>query len=527
MGKTGVSSWLSQVKKAFRSPTKGHEKKSSRRREEHEQEEEEKKREKRRWIFRKSSLQETTIQHNAARDISATANSVANPIAEAASTGQRRAVAVAMATTAAAEAAVATAQAAVEIIRLTGHSIFVRQHFAAIVIQTAFRGYLAKRALRALKGLVKLQALVRGHNVRKRAKMTLQCMQALVRVQARVCDQRKRLSYEGSSIGSMSSDPNSLWESHLANRMSISRDGRIVAEDWNGYPHTTEEFQAMVPKTKEAALKREKALAHAFSHQMWRSGKDQFLVNEEIQEKTRSLDQWTTRRQWERTGRASCDERDPIKTVEIDVSQPYSYSDINFQRSQNQHHHYQHQKPNSNSVASPLHRAHNNFSHHSPNTPKLSKIRPIQVHSASPRCLREERNYRMAQTPNLGSTYCHGMGAGRDNGAAAVPSYMAATASAKARIRSQSAPKQRPLTPEREKMGSAKKRLSFPVPDPYNSVGNNGETFDHNLRSPSCKGIQGGKFGMEQRSNMSSCYTDSLGDEISPPSSSDLRRWLR
>lgn len=80
----------------------------------------------------------------------------------------------------------------------------------------------ARRALRALKGLVKLQALVRGHNVRKRAKMTLQCMQALVRAQTRVRDQRRRLSYEGST-NSISSDPNSLWGSHLAERKSVVR----------------------------------------------------------------------------------------------------------------------------------------------------------------------------------------------------------------------------------------------------------------------------------------------------------------
>ena len=42
MGKTGGSSWLTVVKRAFRSPTKENEKRSSRRREENEQEEEEK-----------------------------------------------------------------------------------------------------------------------------------------------------------------------------------------------------------------------------------------------------------------------------------------------------------------------------------------------------------------------------------------------------------------------------------------------------------------------------------------------------
>ncbi|KAI4381810.1 hypothetical protein MLD38_007849 [Melastoma candidum] len=65
------------------------------------------------------------------------------------------------------------------------------EDWAAIKIQAYFRGHLcasplqARRAFRALRSLVKLQALARGMYVRKQARIALRCMEAIVRLQVR------------------------------------------------------------------------------------------------------------------------------------------------------------------------------------------------------------------------------------------------------------------------------------------------------------------------------------------------------
>ncbi|OAY77479.1 Protein IQ-DOMAIN 31, partial [Ananas comosus] len=60
----------------------------------------------------------------------------------------------------------------------------LREHEAATKAQAAVRGYLARRAFRALKGIIRLQALIRGHLVRRQAVATLRTMRAIIKFQA-------------------------------------------------------------------------------------------------------------------------------------------------------------------------------------------------------------------------------------------------------------------------------------------------------------------------------------------------------
>ncbi|XP_031124464.1 protein IQ-DOMAIN 14-like isoform X1 [Ipomoea triloba] len=406
--KLGANSWLTALKRMFRYPSKDSNSGRKNRQCKRDEEEEKQKREKgRRWLFSKAAADENSVE-----------------------------------------------TAGVEIISRTPPPSR-RLLCAATVIQTAFRCYLAKRALVALKGIVKLQALIRGQNVRRQARITLKCMQALFRVQERMREQCARISQD-STRKSMFSDS---WESkYIRERKSIFRDHCSVSDAWRECPPTLQELEVML-QAQKAAFMRERCpsqscvLMFPECFKAWSSDTD--VVDGEEREKT-PLKQGKSRA-------SALPRRNPVKSGEINVR---------IRSLQNK---------SASSVQAPA-------------TPSPAKPKPVQLRpTTSPGNL--EKSQSTANTPRLCPTNRSASFAPRYSVSGISPGYMAATESAKARLRSQSAPRQRPATP-------AKRCLSY-------SVSKNGE-----------------EEGMEKRLDYW-CNAESVGGEISPCSTGNSRWWSR
>nr|XP_016451275.1 PREDICTED: protein IQ-DOMAIN 14-like [Nicotiana tabacum] len=94
---------------------------------------------------------------------------------------------------------------------------------AATKIQAVFRSYLARKALRALRSLVRLQALVRGHLVRKQTAAMVKRMHSLMVIQLRARVQRVQMAEEAHTPKSRKSQKVSYENSQLTRSCSIEK----------------------------------------------------------------------------------------------------------------------------------------------------------------------------------------------------------------------------------------------------------------------------------------------------------------
>ncbi|GFQ06065.1 protein iq-domain 14 [Phtheirospermum japonicum] len=144
------------------------------------------------------------------------------------------------------------------------------RYLSATKIQSAYRGYLARRNFRALKGLVRLQGMVRSKNAKRQTMNAMKQMQLLVRVQTQIQSRRiqmlenQTLNHQGYRDEKEAESVVSKW---TTNRLPEAE----LNEDWDDSVLTKDELEARLRNKVEVVMKRERAMAYAYSHQLWKS----------------------------------------------------------------------------------------------------------------------------------------------------------------------------------------------------------------------------------------------------------------
>lgn len=366
---------------------------------------------------------------------------------------------LAVASQAAADAAVASAQAAIEVVRLTTPARFAgksREEIAAIKIQTAFRGYLARRALRALRGLVRLKSLIHGNACKRQATTTLRCMQTLARVQSQIRSRRIRMTEENQAL-----------QRQLLLKREKELESLRMGGEWDDSLQSKAQIEASLASKQEAAIRRERALAYAFTHQGRNSSKSanpMFMDPNNPQWGWSWLERWMATRPWESRSTTDKDlnsDRASVKSAALSVSggeitKAYARRDNTLDKT-------------SPATQKPIRPS----SRQSPSTPQSKPpIATAKISSASPKMgwVPPEDDTRSMFSMKSDRPRRHSIAGSsiRDDeslaSSPAVPSYMAPTQSTRARSRF-SSPSNEVVIEGLDKVmgGSAKKRLSFPA----------------------------------------------------------------
>ncbi|KAE8663098.1 Protein IQ-DOMAIN 14 [Hibiscus syriacus] len=142
-------------------------------------------------------------------------------------------------------------------------------HASATKIQAAYRGYMARRSFRAWKGLVRLQGVVRGQTVKRQTTTAMKHMQLLVRVQSQI--QSRRIEMLENQARQQARFKNDKEVESALGKLTFGQACEAGNEDWDDSLLTKEEIEARMQRKVEAVIKRERAMAYAHSHLLWKT----------------------------------------------------------------------------------------------------------------------------------------------------------------------------------------------------------------------------------------------------------------
>ncbi|XP_074364098.1 protein IQ-DOMAIN 2-like [Apium graveolens] len=360
--------------------------------------------------------------------------------------------------------------------RFTGNS---REEVSAIKIQTAYRGYQARRELRSLRGLVRLRSLVESAAVKGQTTNTLQIMQGMSRVQSQINSRRIRMLEENQVLqrqllrkrakeleGLQASIiyPIGFLEFDMCYRISIGIHALNVVqkgEDWNHSSQSKEQIEARLLSRYEASMRRERAMAYSFSQQQkWK--KSARTTNQLFMDPTNPqwgwswFDRWVAARPESKTQKEFTNDHSSLKDARLNfagnaVAKSYVRQQLNFD------------KP----ISACYSKLNSPRSHQSPSTP-LSKARKFKPPSGGESLFSMDYDSKsmFSMDSELNRKQTIAGSSVRDDeslvSSPSVPRYMTTTRSAKAKLHTQRpfSMKKGPL--EKGSAGYAKKRLLGP-----------------------------------------------------------------
>ncbi|CAI0442849.1 unnamed protein product [Linum tenue] len=285
--------------------------------------------------------------------------------------------------------------------------------------------------------------MIQGQSVKRQAASTLRAMQTLARVQSQIRVRRIRMAEENQSL---------QRQIHHKHEKELER--LQIGVEWDASLQSKEQIEANLLHKQEAAVRRERALAYAYTHQQtWKnaskSGTATFLDPNNPHWGWSWLERWMAARPWENN--SAVDNNDRPASLKSAVSRTMSLGDIS--RGSSRRNLNKPSLSGQRSGSKPP-------SRYSPASSKATSISSVTGkmkgpnpkgsssstrHSIPGRSFRDDES--LASSPSV------------------APSYMGATQSAKAKSRFSSpmgaTAAKNNRAPEKASVASAKKRLTY------------------------------------------------------------------